>query len=79
MAERKLQSGLQFDIHIVKSKYGEEFYPEFVNNYGRKIEKLTPTQRKKAIKFLECKLRNFIGYMYTVKPEYQKEQIIKIK
>ena len=80
---RKLPEYNQFNIEITISKYGNGFYATFKDTSGQYLpdykSKLTPSQWKKASVYLERKLTPFIGYSYTVKPEYLKEAVYKIR
>lgn len=74
---------MQFELHIIETNYNgkTEFYPRFIDpryQGGKNIDKLRPSQWKKASKYLTRTLRPFYGYEYTIKPEYLKASIYKI-
>jgi len=80
---RKLPEYSQFNIEVTTSKYGNGFHPSFTDTEGNALpqykSKLTPSQWQKASVYLNRTLIPFCGYSYTVKPEYLKEAVYKIR
>ena len=69
---RNLSKSYQFTIDAKTNNW-----VEFINLYGNRLRKLTPSQWAKASKYCTRRLINFIGYNYEIKPEY-KGKIIKV-
>jgi hypothetical protein len=80
---RKLPEYSQFNIEVTASKYENGYHATFKDTSGQYLpdykSKLTPSQWQKASVYLNRTLIPFCGYSYTVKPEYLKEAVYKIR
>lgn len=80
---RKLPQYSQFNIVVSASAYGNGFHTSFTDTDGKLLPdykaRLTPSQWQKASLYLDRKLIPFCGYTYTVKPEYAKIEVYKIR
>lgn len=79
--ERKLPEYLQFGIHIYEAYGG--WIVDFMTTDGQPLpdykKKLTPSQWRKARKYLTRRLIDFVGYQYTPLKLHEKEALHIIK